>query len=137
MKRWIVGVASLFMLLGSACQGSSPATATTRTGSVATPTVSAQGVPSSVPSSTDTVAFFLDLSGPKDQAVVATPSLQVAGRTTADAVVTVNGQVVDVDETGAFSTTVSLEKGPNVIEVNASDFQGNNQSEVRTVIYSA
>jgi hypothetical protein len=43
--------------------------------------------------------------------------------------------VVDVDAEGKFSTMVTLEEGPNPIEVLASDFEGNEGSVTLTVIY--
>jgi uncharacterized protein YfaP (DUF2135 family) len=58
----------------------------------------------------------------------------IRGRTVPDAVVSVNGQPVDVDASGNFSATVSLEKGPNSIEVIASDFRGNHQSRVISLV---
>jgi len=60
----------------------------------------------------------------------------VKGVTTADATVSVKGSLVDVGADGKFSTTVSLEEGPNSIEVVASDSQGNENSQVLTVIYA-
>jgi ABC-type transport system substrate-binding protein len=78
----------------------------------------------------------LTITQPQDEITVNTPTIQVAGVTSADATVSVNGSLVDVDASGYFSTTVSLEQGPNSIEVVASDPQGNENDQVLTVIYA-
>jgi len=78
----------------------------------------------------------LDITQPLDETTVNTPLVQVKGVTTADATVTVNESLVDVDASGKFSTTVSLGLGPNSISVVASDSQGNENSQVLTVIYA-
>jgi uncharacterized protein YfaP (DUF2135 family) len=80
-------------------------------------------------------AFFLEIAAPKNESVVRESSLMVRGRTVPDAVVSVNGQPVEVDASGNFSTTVTLEEGPNALEVIASDFRGHQQSRVVSVIY--
>jgi uncharacterized protein YfaP (DUF2135 family) len=77
----------------------------------------------------------LTVTEPQDETTVYAADIVVKGQTEADAVVSVNGVVVDVDEDGMFSTTVTLEEGPNPIEVLASDFEGNEGSVVLTVIY--
>jgi hypothetical protein len=82
-----------------------------------------------------TTALPLEVTQPEDESIVNTSEVMVKGETTADAVVTVNGILADVDADGRFSATVSLEEGPNVIEVYASDFEGREASEILSVIY--
>jgi hypothetical protein len=77
----------------------------------------------------------LSVTEPQDETTVFTSDIAVKGRTDADAVVSVNEAVVDVDADGGFSTTVTLEEGPNLIEVQASDFEGNEGSVTLMVIY--
>jgi ABC-type transport system substrate-binding protein len=77
----------------------------------------------------------LTITEPRDETTVYVANLVVKGQTEADAVVSVNDAVVDVDAEGKFSTTVTLEEGPNPIEVLASDFEGNEGSVTLTVIY--
>jgi hypothetical protein len=78
----------------------------------------------------------LTVTQPADEITVYTANLAVKGQTQSDAVVSVNGDTVEVDAEGNFSTTVTLEEGPNPIEVYASDFEGTEASVVvRTVIY--
>jgi len=67
--------------------------------------------------------------------VVRTDTIPLSGITTADAVVSVNGVLVDVEGDGSFTTAVSVQVGLNLIEVVASDFQGNKVSSVLTIIF--
>jgi uncharacterized protein YfaP (DUF2135 family) len=77
----------------------------------------------------------LKVTNPQDESIVYAFETVVAGVTSPDAVVSVNGMLVDVDAEGKFSTTVSLEEGPNSIEVIASDYEGHKASQILTVIY--
>lgn len=77
----------------------------------------------------------LTVTEPQDEATVYAADLLVKGHTEVDAVVSVEGVSVEVDADGNFSTVVTLEEGPNLIEVEASDFEGNEGSVVLTVIY--
>lgn len=49
--------------------------------------------------------------------------------------VSVNGDLVEVDATGKFQTAVTLDEGPNIIEVVASDENGNELGVILSVIY--
>ncbi len=77
----------------------------------------------------------LTVTQPLNETTVYTADLVVKGQTESDAVVSVDGVTVEVDAEGKFSTTVTLEEGPNPIEVYASDFEGNEGSVFLTVIY--
>ncbi|GEM_PF-973602 len=81
-------------------------------------------------------ALPLTVTEPLNNAVVISPLLTVKGITNADAVVSINGKIVSVDASGNFSEPVTLEAGPNLIEVLASDFYGNSANVMVTVIYS-
>jgi len=70
---------------------------------------------------------------PINDDAVNSASVPVIGATNVDAVVTVNGVPVEVDVLGIFSISVTLEEGPNVIEVTASDLLGNVQSQTVVV----
>jgi hypothetical protein len=50
-------------------------------------------------------------------------------------VVSVNGDLVEVDAGGRFQTTVTLDEGPNIIEVVASDENGKELGVILHVIY--
>ncbi len=80
-------------------------------------------------------AFFLRVTAPQNESVVTTAVIQLTGETAVDAVVTVNGQIAEVDATGRFQVTLTLAEGPSTIEVVASDFSGNQAQELRTVIF--
>ena len=80
---------------------------------------------------------LLTVTSPQAESVVSSFETTVVGMTAPDAVVSVNGALVEVDADGNFSTSVSLEEGPNSIEVVASDYEGNEASKVLTLIYVA
>ena len=80
-------------------------------------------------------AFFLLIIEPESQSVVQTSPLTLSGHTVSDAIVSVSGVGVNVDEQGAFSTTVALEPGPNIIDVVATNPEGRILSAVVAVIY--
>ena len=80
--------------------------------------------------------FFLEVTSPLDESVSNAATIQVTGKTTPDAVVSVNGNPVDIDADGGFTASVTLAEGINFVEVIASDFAGNSTEEVRTLIYS-
>ncbi len=79
--------------------------------------------------------ILLTVTEPQDETTVYSSGLVVKGQTEADAVVSVDGVTIEVGADGEFSTTVTLEEGPNLIEVMASDFEGNEGSVDLTVIY--
>ena len=101
-----------------------------------TPAPIPEETPTPPPMVTPTPAgFFLKVTEPKDESIVTTSVIPVSGTTSPDAVVSVNGEVVEIDEQGNFTTVVTLEEGPNTIEVIASDFEGNKESTVLAIIY--
>jgi hypothetical protein len=79
--------------------------------------------------------FFLLVTGPQGDSIVNSSPVAVIGATTPDAVVSINGVAVEVDIQGAFSAQVTLEVGPNVIEVVASNLRGDQESVILAVIY--
>jgi len=85
------------------------------------------------------VELFLEVTGPEDESEVATSTIAVSGTTIPDAVVSVwvdsVVEIAEVDEDGNFSVMVNLEEGPNIIEVIASDWEGNEESTTLIVFY--
>ena len=79
--------------------------------------------------------FLLLVTEPEDQSIVSAEVVRLSGRTGPDAIASVNGVSVSVDELGFFSTTVTLEPGPNIIDVVATDSDGRVLSKVIAVIY--
>ena len=80
-------------------------------------------------------SLFLQILEPADETVVTDSTLVVVGRTTPDAVVSVAEQTVDVNAEGDFVALVTLDPGPNVIEVAASDLSGTQETSLLAVIY--
>lgn len=78
-------------------------------------------------------ALFLDIQGPADGSAVQIDGVVVHGLTVAGALVSVNGEVVDVDNEGGFQVVVALEPGENVIEVVARDSSGSRHQVTLTI----
>ena len=78
----------------------------------------------------------LIITSPADESVVEVNNIVITGQTAPEAVVSVNGEVVNVDASGKFSAPVTLEEGPNVIDINATDPAGNEASAEIVVAYS-
>ncbi|MCH7606058.1 MAG: hypothetical protein IH962_02780 [Chloroflexi bacterium] len=72
---------------------------------------------------------------PPDGLEVSEPVIQVIAGTRPDAVVGVNGVPVEVNILGLFSSMVTLEQGANLVEVVATDLDGNVRSESIAVFY--
>ena len=79
--------------------------------------------------------FFLIVTQPEDQSFVTHPTIPLIGRTTAGTVITVKGVAVPVDISGVFSTTITLEPGPNLIEVQGISADGEELNALVAVIY--
>lgn len=79
--------------------------------------------------------FFLIVTEPEDQSFVTHPIIPLIGRTTAGTMVTIKGVAVPVDISGVFSTTVNLEPGPNLIEVQGTSAEGEELNALVAVIY--
>jgi hypothetical protein len=75
----------------------------------------------------------LNVTEPADSAIINGDTVTVQGTTTPGATVSVNDNVITADSTGAFSTNVSLDAGPNAIDVIATD-DNNNQGEVLLMV---
>jgi hypothetical protein len=81
-------------------------------------------------------AFFLHIAEPESgEAIVTTSTFDVVGRTSVDALVSVNDEFPEVAVDGTFTSTVVLEEGPNIVEVVASTAAGDESSEVLLIIY--
>lgn len=79
--------------------------------------------------------LFLVVTEPTNQSIVAGSPVPLSGRTSPNAVVSVNGVSVPVNDLGIFSTTVRLDAGPNIIDVVATDSTGEQLSVVVAVIF--
>jgi hypothetical protein len=63
---------------------------------------------------------------------LATTALAISGVTLGNAVLSVDGNLVDVDEQGGFTAMAQLDEGANEIEIVASDADGN---QVTTTLF--
>ena len=80
-------------------------------------------------------SLWLQILSPQDEAVVGAPQIHIEGRAPAETVVTINDEILLVGVDQQFKTTLTLEEGPNLIEILASDVQGNQISFNLTVIF--
>ena len=78
--------------------------------------------------------LFLEIEGLTEESVVRGDTVAARGRTSPDAVLSINGVVVPVDENGSFEVLLALDPGPNIIEVVASDLEGNEETIVLAVV---
>ena len=81
--------------------------------------------------------FLLLVTEPENESIVSESMLRLSGRTGPNAIVSINGGSVLVDRFGYFSSTVTLDEGPNVIDVVATNDDGRTLSTVLAVIYRA
>lgn len=79
--------------------------------------------------------FFLLVTQPQDQSIVSAAQIPLGGRTIPGAVVSINGVSVPVDPVGIYSTMLALEEGPNIIDVLATNVDGEVLSTIIAVIY--
>ena len=137
----LIGLALLVLALTfAACSKAAPTSAPAATENRGTSggggsTIGATSAPVTAPAAA-TDALFLEITQPKDESVVRQAALTVGGETAPDAVVSVNGQSAEVDADGNFAAIITLEQGPNSIEVITSDFSGNQQFKLISVIYT-
>lgn len=80
-------------------------------------------------------SIWLQVSSPLDDAVLNAPQLDVIGSAPARAVVSVNDAIVLVGNDQQFKATIPLDEGPNLIEVIASNDNGDETSRLLTVTY--
>ena len=79
-----------------------------------------------------TVQLFSDADVEVD-----TPKYLVSGRAPAGTVLSINDEIILVDQNQAFSVWVPLEEGPNLVEIGASDDAGDEVDFMITVTYSS
>ncbi len=85
--------------------------------------------------SSGTGNIWLQMTSPQDGDTVNTPQVDVIGMAPAGAVVSINEDIIAVSDDQQFKSTVSLDEGPNLIEIVASDDNGNETDLELTVIY--
>jgi len=87
----------------------------------------------SAPESATTLS--LQIISPQDETVVNTSQVDVIGSGPAGTVVSVNDEILLVGADGQFKTTITLDEGPNLIEIIASDESGNEIPLLLTITY--
>lgn len=85
-------------------------------------TVKVEGVAESK-STSDKIS--LNIISPKNNDIVKSRNVVVAGKTTSGAEVFINDQYVKADLNGNFSLTITLDEGENILVVAANDEEGN------------
>jgi hypothetical protein len=80
-------------------------------------------------------SLSIQLFSPQDEAVFNVAQINVSGKAPVGTVISINDQIIVVSESGDFSVPVLLEEGPNVIELVASDLDGNELDIVLAVVY--
>ena len=85
------------------------------------------------PSDTLPTDFYLEVTQPTDNIIFSLDAIEVTGRTSPGAVVSVNDEITMADTQGIFTITITLEEGPNIIEIIASDEAGNEATTSLTV----
>lgn len=72
---------------------------------------------------------------PEDNTIIDTNKIEVKGTTGPGAVVSVNNEIATADSQGNFAVTITLEEGPNIVEVFTSDESGNEANLTLIVSY--
>ena len=71
-----------------------------------------------------TFNLALDFEGIGDESIVRSETVLLRGVTSADAIVSVNDVIVEVQPDGTFELTLLLDPGPNFVDVVASNLDG-------------
>ena len=97
------------------------------------PTVETEVLIGSTPNS-GTFNLSLDFDGIGNESVVRSDRVLLHGVTSADATVSVNGVILEVQSDGTFELTLPLEPGPNIVDIVASDLEGNSINSSLAII---
>ena len=101
-----------------------------------TPTLAPTATPESTTTPVGVQPLFMDLRQPEFGATVSTRTITVAGTTLPGTTLEVGAQLVRVDPSGNFETQVTLQPGPNVIEIRATGLQGGQIREPLLITYN-
>jgi hypothetical protein len=81
------------------------------------------------------MAAALQVLSPQDQEVVTSGQIEVLGTAPVNTIITIDDQILIVGPDQQFKAGLILEEGPNLIEIVASDLEGNESFLEITVIY--
>jgi len=79
--------------------------------------------------------LWLRLFTPKDGDIVTQEVIEVSGQAPAETVISLNDFIFLVTEEGSFSIPVILDEGPNIIELVASNMDGDEIALVLAIVY--
>jgi len=80
----------------------------------------------------------LIIDSPVEKNVTTTsPNLNIVGRTDRDAVLTINGQEISLDEEGMFATTITLSEGVNTLNFVSTNKLGKSSRQTKTIVVEA
>jgi hypothetical protein len=97
------------------------------------PTVSP--TPTVVPTtSSGTFNLALNFEGIGEESIVRGDTVLLRGITSADAIVSVNDMIVEVQADGTFELNIVLAPGPNFVDVVASNLDGSSHSSSLAII---
>ena len=105
----------------------SPTPVPTATPAPPTPTPEPTAAPTATSEPIDATTTFnlaLDFDGIGDESIVRSDTVLLRGVTSADAIVSVNDVIVEVQPDGTFELTLLLDTGPNFVDVVASNLDG-------------
>ena len=98
------------------------------------PTVVATPTAAPIPTSTGTFNLSLEFEGIGDESIVRSDTVLLRGITSADAIVSVNGVILEIQPDGTFELTLALDPGPNIVDVVASDLDGSSINSSLAII---
>lgn len=92
------------------------------------------------PTPTPIPQLSLTITAPKDNSISNEEKIEVSGKTAPQAIVVILYQegekILEADEKGSFDTEITLAGGANEIEISAHDQEGNETTQILTVVYS-
>ena len=97
------------------------------------PTIESHNDIESTPNS-GTFNLSLDFEGIGNESVVRSDRVLLHGVTSPDAIVSVNGVILEVQPNGTFELTLPLDPGPNIVDIVASDLEGNSINSSLAII---
>ena len=131
MKKYLL--LTVLLLAALACNIPSTVTLTVPPGPGSAGETPATLPPASGPTGSGTLS--LRILSPADGAVVNTSSVEIVGEAPVGSVISIGDDILIVGADGTFKYIVSLEEGPNVIEVLASDSAGNESFVLLGIFY--
>ena len=149
-RQILVPVLTTALLVGCTSSQPTPTPAPTATAtntpvptSTPTPVPTYTPIPTTIVTETSTppadeelpTELFLEVIEPFNESVVSESVILVRGLTTPDAVVSIDGETIEVDAQGEFTVDVSLQSGPNIIQLVASNLAGEEKSALLSLIY--